>query len=131
MAAAGKDLAASHERRLDRQRRCMAWAERTYGENARSRRILALRLVEEAVELGQTQGLTLKDYVAVLRRVLRRKPGKVKQEIGGLMVVLYCLAENLGLDVDGCEATEIARVHAAPLDELQAKQAEKFEQGLL
>lgn len=131
MSAGRDDLAVAHERRRDRQRRCMAWAERTYGENARSRRILALRLVEEAVELGQAQGLTAKDFRIVLKRVLGRKPGDTKQEIGGLMVVLYCLAENLGLDVDGCEATEINRVHAAPLDELKAKEAEKFQQGLL
>lgn len=120
----------AHENRTARQQAAVDWAVRVFGEDAKDRRILALRFLEEALELCQTQGLKPHDLTAVKNRVFERPAGDVKAEIGGVMVTLYCLAGNLGLDVDSCEASEIARVHTLPPEHFAKTQIEKKAQGL-
>lgn len=120
----------AHESRTARQQAAVDWAERVFGDDAKDRRILALRFLEEALELVQTQGLKPHDLEHVKKRVFSRPPGDVKNEIGGVMVTLYCMAGHLGLDVDSCEATEIVRVHTLPPEHFQKTQVEKKAQGL-
>lgn len=124
------EVQVAHQNRAARQQAVVDWGLRVFGDDARNRRILALRFLEEAVELCQTQGLKPHDLIAVKNRVFSRPPGDVKNEIGGVMVSLYCLAGELGLDVDNCEATEVVRIHTLPAEHFRAKQIEKKAQGL-
>lgn len=128
------EIAITARRRKARQEAVHDWSRRVYGdEHAKSRRTLALRLLEEAFELAQTQGLDPFDEVVELarQRVASRKVGTTREEIGNVQVVVMCIAENAGLDVDACEAAEVARIHALPVDELRRKHQEKLDSGLI
>lgn len=121
----------THVHRAERQTWVGVWAERLFAAGSRNRRIRALRFLEEAMELGQTQGLTFDDVVRQAQWTYGRPVGDVKQEIGGVTVSLYALAENLGVSVDGCEADELLRVKTIDPAKIQAKEAAKIAAGLL
>ncbi len=125
-----RDVQVAHNNRAARQQAVVDWGLRVFGDDAPDRRNLALRFLEEAMELVQTQGLSPHDVGVVAARVFNRPVGDIKNEIGGVQVALYCHAGELGLDVDSCEATEVVRIHTIPAERFQAKQIEKKVQGL-
>ena len=89
----------AHDRSDGRQKAALAWAVETYGARARGRRYQAFRMLEEACELAQAQGLTFKDMLRVASYVDDRPAGDTPTEVGDLRLCLDILAENLGLSV--------------------------------
>lgn len=118
--------------RLIKQLRLRKWAEDIFGYfTATTSRTRNLRFIEEAAELVQALGTPREDVEKVLDRVYSRPPGEPGQEIGGVMVTLYLLAEVNGLDVEAEEDKEIARIHdPALVEKLVRSQAEKKALGL-
>jgi len=118
--------------RDERQTAVFDWCHRAFGTTVsvddlaeRGRRFL-----EEAIELFQANGGTVEELIKVSGIVFGRPVGEVHQEIGGVMVTLYALAEVLGLSVEECEVAEIDRVLSKPIEHFQARQREKREMGL-
>lgn len=127
------EVDATHAHRNGRQSWFFDWAQKAFGGEVINRRVRAFRFLEEAMELAQTQGLTLEDVYRQANYTFAREVGEVKQEIGGVTLSLYALAENLGISVDGCEADELLRVRGAtPADyaKMAAKNALKVQAGL-
>jgi NTP pyrophosphatase (non-canonical NTP hydrolase) len=118
--------------RADKQLRLRAWGTELFGEEtATTPRTRVLRFVEEALELGQAFGLTVDDLKSVSDMVFSRPEGEPHQEIGGVMVTLYLLAEINGLSVEQAEDDEIARIHTPEvMDKCRRRQAEKKALGL-
>lgn len=116
-------------RRPTMARRMMNWCHRTFGDVALEPKERAARLVEEVVELGQTQGLQLHDLDRIMWRVYGRLVGKTKQEIGQVHNLLHCLAENLGLDAEQLGREEFARCQAVPQEEWDRRHAAKVAAG--
>ena len=76
------------------------WVIRTFGEGAqKSRRERAFRFVEEALELAQACGLSHGDVANVGDYVYSRPMGNLSQEVGGVMLTLGPLAENLNISL--------------------------------
>lgn len=114
-----------------RQTLAFGWAQDVFGHaKATNRETRAMRFLEEAIELAQTQGISLEQVETVARDVMSRPVGKTAQEIGGVMTTLLTLAENVGLSVDQCEFDELQRVLAEDPEVFRAKQKDKAARGL-
>jgi 3-hydroxyacyl-CoA dehydrogenase len=112
-----------------KQLRLSHWAEDLkLGTDKRTR---LLRFIEEAMELVQAGGLTREEIDCVKMMVFNRPAGELAQEIGGVMVTLYLVAERHGLDVEEEEDREIARIHTPEvMEKCRRRQAEKKALGL-
>lgn len=72
-------------------------------------RIRALRLLEEAIELAQSEGVT-PDEVNILRdQVFEREPGEPGQELAGVLVCAAGVAATRGLSLASLFTTELRR----------------------
>lgn len=112
-----------------RQKAVMAWALDSFGPIAANRDERAARLVEEAIEVAQAEGLGIEIIRRILDRVYENPPGELFQEIGGLALTLDALAENAGLSVTTEAERELARITSKPRDWWQRKHAAKVAAG--
>lgn len=111
------------------QREVLEWAVDKFGEIARDPRERAMRFIEEAVELAQTQGVTDIDLGRICRRVFTRPAGDVAKEIGQVGMTFEAMAENIGHKVAPLVAAEIERVKTIPKEEWQRRHAAKVAVG--
>jgi PAS domain-containing protein len=114
----------------DRQQFIYDFAVRVWGAQAGSQRERALRMVEEALELGQAAGVTWDDVARLAARVYGRPAGEAWQEVGGVIVCVRALCQAMGLSAEYCEVREIERVTSMPLEELQRRHRLKLAAGL-
>lgn len=112
-----------------RQARVLAWAVESFGEIAKNRDERAARLVEEAIEIAQAEGVPLDVLKRIAERVYERPAGELGQEIGGLGITLDALAENAGYDVRLETERELACILSKPKDWWARKHAEKVAAG--
>lgn len=112
------------------QRETLEWAVATWGEGARNRAERARRMVEEAIELAQAEGLPLAEVDRLMRHVYARPPGDTRQEIAGVAITLAGLAENAGIEVADAVALEWMRLAALSPGFLAAKHAAKVRAGV-
>ncbi len=112
-AGAGAGTARVREALEERQRVVIEWGERCFGaDHMRDKIVRAARFLEEAAELAQASGLPHDHATRALTHVYSRPAGDPAQEIGGSANTLMALCGALGLSLDDCQMTEIARVLA-------------------
>jgi len=107
----------------------LKWANESFGDVACNRDERAARLVEEAIELGQTEGLTEDIATRILNRVYDRPPGELRREIGGVGITLEALSENAGVSLEDCVQEEWIRVQSKSKDWWDRKHGEKVVAG--
>lgn len=110
-----------------RQDTIARWIRRVIGdaalENPRER---ALRVVEEAVELGQSLDLDAAIVHRLVDYVYSRPVGEPSQEIAGTLVTVYGAAAALGVDADDALGRELVRIHTPEVEaKVRRRQAEK------
>lgn len=113
-----------------RQKKVMQWALEMFGLVAVNRDERAARLVEEAIEIAQVEGVSVDLVRKIAERVYARPPGNLAQEIGGTAITLDALAENAGFNVNEEAQREWARVLSLPADWWYRKHAEKVALGI-
>jgi hypothetical protein len=113
-----------------RQKRIFEWVESTFGHAASVPRERALRLLEEAVELAQAEGLSIGHVQGVVDHVFSKPPGAPEQEAGGVGVTLlaYCASKRISADEE--EARETARVLAIDPSYFRARHNKKADAGI-
>ena len=117
--------------RPERQQLVTDWCRRAFGrESQEDRGKRALRVLEEAIELFQSEGGSRAQAEALLDRVYARAAGEPHQEVGGISVTLLSYCSAAGLSADSCEVAEIERVLKRPLDEARRRHDEKTRAGL-
>jgi NTP pyrophosphatase (non-canonical NTP hydrolase) len=89
-----------------------------------------MRVLEEAVELAQANGIGRREIERLADYVYGRPKGKPGQEIAGVGVTLLALAECLGLDLVDEIDSEIERIHHLPPDHFRKRQQEKADAGI-
>lgn len=89
----------------------------------------AVRLVEEAIELCQAEGVTQEFVQRVLDRAYSRPVGDVEQEGGGVGLTFLAWAFAAKLDPMKITQCELERIEAKPLDFYRRKQEEKARAG--
>lgn len=129
-----KQLAAAErkgarEARKERQTALLAWAVDNFGLVAKDRVERAMRLIEEAVEVVQVQGLPKERIYSIVDRSYSRPVGELNNEIGGLAMTLEALAESEGIDVEEQSQIEFDRITSIPKEWWQKKHAEKVAAG--
>jgi hypothetical protein len=106
------------------------WAVKAFGPVAKNRDERAIRFAEEAIEVGQTEGVTKEQMLMLVERVYSRPIGDIRQEIGGAMFTLEALCANIGLNPTIECDIEFDRVQKWPLSYWQKKHAEKVKAGV-
>lgn len=109
--------------------RAAAWVRRCFGDGAMARTERAARLLEEAVELAQAEGVAVELARAVVERAYARPPGDSAQEAGGVGMCLAAWSHAAGVDVALEAEREMARVEALPADHFRARHAAKVAAG--
>lgn len=107
-----------------------AWARETFGEEDWTQRARAIRFIEEALELVQALGLDLPVVLRVAARVYEGPPGTVAQELGGTVVSLCALAEQVGMSLEEAGTEEFQRVLSLPAAHFRERNRAKCEAGL-
>lgn len=122
----------TRERLAARQVKAYDWAVATYGAaRVSQRRYQAFRLLEEAMELCQTQGLSLEDFMRCAEYVAARKVGDTREEMGDVQICLDIMAENLGLSLDACHTTALNRIQGLDPAKCKLKDDGKIAAGLI
>lgn len=107
------------------------WGVRCFGKaQMYSKPYRALRMAEEAIELAQVCDVSEAQMKQLVKIVYSRPPGKIEQEIGGVMVTLtvFCKAQNF--DPINLYQLEIERCLSKPESEFIRRNAEKDALGL-
>lgn len=90
----------------------------------------ALRVLEEAFELAQAEGVTPEEATRLQDYVYGRPVGDPTQEVGGVRVALLSYAAGKGLSADRAEQEEILRVLAKPPQAVRSRNREKHAAGV-
>jgi 3-hydroxyacyl-CoA dehydrogenase len=106
--------------------RVAKWVADVLGSEALfDRRERAMRLIEEAIELGQVEGLTQADVDRITRYVMGRPVGVAHQEVGGVMVCVLAYCCSAGLDANEVTEQEVSRIERIDPRIVQTKHAAK------
>lgn len=112
------------------QELCVGWGIQAFGEeHMRSIPQLAVRFLEEAIELYQAASGDLDMAHRLLDFVFNRPVGTIESELGGVGVTALALAAAAGLSADKCERKEIARVLSKDPGEFAKRNHQKNEAG--
>lgn len=107
------------------------WALRAFGyERVTDKRIRALRLTEEVVELAQILGVDQKQLHKLVDVVYSRPVGQVHQEIGGIMVTLCVLCAALDINPDTAFEMELLTILNRSPEHFEKRNKEKMDLGL-
>lgn len=107
----------------------LKWAIETFGNVAKNRDERAARLVEEAIELAQAEGVPLDVIERIARHVFSKPPGDPIAELQGVALTLDACAENLGDSVADATARELTRVKSRSAAEWAARHDAKVAAG--
>jgi hypothetical protein len=113
------------------QKSVSKWVNTRFGnECLLDRKERAMRVVEEAMELAQSVGLTYGDCITIAGHVFARPAGEVAQEHAGVMVSLLASATANGFLLEDVTKVEIERIWAVPLETILEKQKMKNRAGI-
>lgn len=112
---------------------CASWVKQTFGDKSLyDLRNRSARLMEEAVELAQVEGVDEEQALKIVRRAYSRPAGKRSQEIAGtyFTFLVYCYATGVWPDLAAYwTSDELKRCRDKGPEAFRAKQREKFEAG--
>ena len=91
-----------------RQREVADWIIDTFGLSSLRPRERARRLLEEAIELAQAEGVTREDVNTHADYIYAKEPGDPKQELGDVGLTLLAYAESRGFSADQTEVDTIS-----------------------
>lgn len=112
------------------QTRVREWIATRLGAEHATPKERAMRLLEESLELAQSEGVIMPDAFRLLQHVFNRPPGDPMQEAGAVGVCLmgYCAARNL--DHKAVIEQELQRIEAKTISEVAASVQRKRAEGL-
>ncbi len=117
--------------RATRQHFITRWASLAFGEEEMTPRVRALRLLEEALELAQAEGVDADTAAKVAARVFSRPVGEARLEAGGVGVCLLAYCEVRGWSASELEQAEVQRITGKPFEFWRERAAKKRAEGLL
>lgn len=106
------------------------WVKRCFGEANLVVKERALRLVEEAIELAQAEGIDVRELWTLVTYVYSKPPGTPEQEAGGIGTTLLAYAEAKGFSADDAEWNELDRILSKPVEHFRARHDKKAEAGI-
>ncbi len=106
------------------------WARGTFGPDDWTERVRASRLLEEAIELAQAEGVTPSDMLRIMARTLSRPAGEPIQELGGVMITALAYGHLKGVRIGEAAQQEWDRVQSKSTSHFAARNAAKKADGL-
>jgi hypothetical protein len=111
--------------------RVAEWIKTRIGEENAHRRERAMRLLEEAVELAQSEGITREQINRQTAHVFARPIGDPRQEAAGVAVCLLGWCAATGNTLIDLATAEIERIEAKPLSEIRGSLTRKQDADLV
>lgn len=113
------------------EERMAEWIRSRIGNYSMATRERAMRVLEEAVELAQAEGIGQETVIRQVDHVYARPAGEPRQEAAGAAVCLlgWCAAANERLIA--IALAEMERIEKKPLDKIRGSLARKAADGLL
>lgn len=113
------------------QRIAFDWCKRTFGSRiASSVHERSLRVVEEAIELAQSEGVDEALLHKLVSNIMARPKGKPFQEVGGVAVTLLIYCEQQHLDLEWCMQEELQRILGKDPQAFRDRMAQKEREGV-
>lgn len=110
---------------------CNQWAVRAFGNaHVSNPRLRALRLLEEAIELAQAEGIQRHMIDHCTEIVYGRPVGHADQEIGGVLMTAAVYCHCKGLNIENSLRIELNRVLSKPIEHFSQRNKEKLDLGL-
>jgi len=91
----------------------------------------AMRVLEEAVELAQAEGITHAQVIRQAAHVFARPAGEPAQEAAGVAVCLFGWCASRGHRLMDLATAEIERIEAKPLEQIRGSLARKSDADLV
>jgi len=113
-----------------RQVAVLQWVTETFGASASTPKERALRLLEEAIELAQVEGVEVGDVFAVAEHVYGKPAGTPAQEVGGVGVTLLAYCESRRISAETAEQHEFERVLSVDPAVFRARHNKKANAGI-
>ena len=112
-------------------RYCSALSKRIFGEPSCSDpRERILRLIEEAIELGQAEGVDKAVVSKITEFVYNKKKGYIPQEAGGVIVTLLLYLDARSFNLEETALGELGRLLWEDWEYLNHKKALKKDAGI-
>lgn len=112
------------------QHRISAWVAKCFGSsNLFDRHERTRRVVEEAIELCQAEGLRQAEVVRIAVRVYSRPAGEPDREAAGVGLTLLAWHQMDGSDPINVMQQELERVEALPIEHFRKKHQDKVAAG--
>lgn len=125
------DLTINGERLEDIHTRTARFVRTRFGDSTfESLSERAARVLEEAAELCQAEGVPCHYAKNILTRVYGREIGEPVQEGAGTAVTLLAWAAARGVDIMDLASKELDRCYALPLEHFKRRHAEKVALGM-
>ena len=115
---------------LEAQRRVGNWVRTRFGDGAMARHERAMRLLEEAIELAQAEGITPTEIDRLTANVFHKPAGAPSQEAAGVGVCLLAWAAGAGEDLWSLIEQEIERIESKPVEYFRARHRIKSDAGI-
>lgn len=120
-----------HRNYLSRQLRLQHWLVTTFGAHVAFDRLeRAMRVVEEAVELAQAEGVDRETVARILTRVYDRPVGTPQSEAAGVGLTLLAWSTTAAESLEALMDAELRRLESLPTEHFLAKHEEKVRQGV-
>lgn len=117
--------------RLSLRDRIVIWIRTRLGERLlTSRWERSMRVLEEAMELAQTEGVDVDQLMKLAARVYSRPKGEPAQEAAGLQVCLLAWSHAAKVELETVTADEVYRIETMSTKRLHDKQNEKAALGV-
>lgn len=112
------------------QRLAADWVVRCFGDGALDSKERARRVLEEAIELAQAEGVAPEFVHHLTTQVYLRPPGEPFQEAGGVAFCLLAYCESVQVLLDDVLGEELQRVLSREPGHFRRRQADKARAGL-
>lgn len=116
---------------LPDERRIAKWVTLRLGADHMTRQERAVRLLEEAVELAQAEGIERSMVERLVAHVYSREPGTPEGELAGVAVTVLAYCAAVGLKFCPVALAEIERIEEVPGERIMASLRRKAAAGLL
>lgn len=115
---------------LAAQVRVSNWIRSNFGSDAMDLQERATRVLEEAIELAQAEGVRIGDVNLLTAHVYAKPAGEPSQEVGGIGVCLLAWAGATDRELWPLIETEIDRIHTKTADHFRARHQVKVDAGV-
>jgi len=111
--------------------RVAEWVRTRIGADHMNSRERSMRLLEEAVELAQAEGISWGLAAKQVAHVYDREPGEPSQEAAGVAICLLGWCASTSHTFEDLATKELARIEAKPLDQIRGSLARKADADLV